>query len=445
MRQIFHLIFLFAIYRTVYSSPVPANATKSRVELPLLAVLLTFVSVLFVLFCTKWLYITRRRQARKESKDGNLHTSQGSGLYVNLSTSPSPGDVFLGSDDLKSGFFIGLLGSPTWETRHSAIIVDRRSLQWSSRKSVSGLTLASQGSKSCQSSYRGASRTPGLEEHTSFANDAKPMSLPSPAVAINRSPLLSDHDCMRLSNGRLSYGTTMNSSLYSPCIKDLGPACVPNVSHLSFFTNSTSAAGVQTPFTMCKPTNGVFLGDTSATVQSSSMERDNQKPFAPSVRSKTMHPTKYIGSPHPIRNYHSPEIGLSPLRPVVLPPVSCPHPCRPISYHSHQPNPPTHPLESSVLDPNNTQFSSTQTPNWKKNTETDSLLDLMAELAQETSAWDPDVFMEEKFKNLIAQSRPQTVLKATLRGHNWKSSRHRKVHQVFTTLEDIPEVDGKFN
>jgi hypothetical protein len=70
----------------------------------------------------------------------------------------------------------------------------------------------------------------------------------------------------------------------------------------------------------------------------------------------------------------------------------------------------------------------------------------MAELAQETKAWDPNIFMDENFKKLIAQSRPPVLKEKTerYRRHSWGSSRHRKVQHVATILEDIPEVDGVF-
>jgi len=88
----------------------------------------------------------------------------------------------------------------------------------------------------------------------------------------------------------------------------------------------------------------------------------------------------------------------------------------------------------------------------KKGTDADSLLDLVAELVEETSEWDPSLFVDENFKSLMAKSKPsqpryklqtQPKQEMTPRRQSWRSSRSRKSQRPFTILEDIPEVDGE--
>lgn len=468
---VLHLVFPFAVYGTVRSYPVPPNPIRSKVELPLLVVLFSFVSLLFVLFFTKWLYIIRRRQAKRA---GGSRTTLRSGWYDNFSTSSSRfGKLFMGSGDVKSGFLIGLLGSPSWETRCSAVTVDDRSPLRDPRSSLS------QGSKSCSSSC-GFTRSPIPEESTTL--------VPPPAVTINRSPLLSDIEYMRLLNGRIfatDVTPLVNSGPTNSCTNDAYRPCVPKAPRLS---SSVSTRGTiqlvgqnepklaidnplhVTPSPTPKPTKDASM-DTSA-----STEQETQKPlesffvalsfpkliprFETTSTNEYSFPFRSRATP-PSKRFRSlpcsPKIGPTPLRTLILPPDCYPDSFRTLSNnrHDNRVRPPahramdTHPAVNLVLDrANHAQLSSAHLPDLKKGTEADSLLDLMSELAQETSAWDPTVFMDENFKKLIARenSKPQAALKEhTVRSRrlSWRSSRHRKYQHAFTTLEDIPEVDGK--
>jgi len=486
--HVLHLVFPFAVYRTVCSYPVPPNPIKSRVELPLLVLLLSFVFLLFVLFFTKWLYIIRRRQARRA---GGSRTTLRSGWYDNFSTSSSRfGKLFMGSSDVKSGFLIGLLGSPSWETRYSGVIVDDRSPLRDPRASLS------QGSKSCSSNCCGSGRSPVPGEGITLINNTGSLSPPPPAVTLNRSPLLSDIEYMRLLNGRISATfpsdiPLVNSSLTNPCTKDVCRPCVPKAprSSSSVSTRGTIEAKIShlvgqnepniatnnppsvTPFTTPNQTKDA-PSDTSEFLrtQPSSTERETQRPLEsflvalsfPNLvpRFESTNTNKYSSSRAisptnhslALTSYRSPKIGPSPLRTMILPPDCYPDSFRTFSNnrHDNRVRPRAHgatdPAVKLVLDhAKHVRLSSTHSP---EGTEADSLLDLMSELAQETSVWDPTVFMDENFKKLIARenSEPQAALKEhTVRSRSlsWRSSRHRKFHHAFTTLEDIPEVDGK--
>ena len=75
----------------------------------------------------------------------------------------------------------------------------------------------------------------------------------------------------------------------------------------------------------------------------------------------------------------------------------------------------------------------------------DIILDLIRELAQETSAWDASLFVDENFKALMDQStvHPNSKPKVQIVPEKW--SKYRRKYRR-TTLQDIPESDGtKYN
>jgi hypothetical protein len=82
---------------------------------------------------------------------------------------------------------------------------------------------------------------------------------------------------------------------------------------------------------------------------------------------------------------------------------------------------------------------------WKKSADADSLLSLMAELVQETSVWDPSLFVDENFKALVSRLDPQPEQKLKGKRQSYRLSRSMRYRYAFTPLEDIPEVDGMFN
>lgn len=77
----------------------------------------------------------------------------------------------------------------------------------------------------------------------------------------------------------------------------------------------------------------------------------------------------------------------------------------------------------------------------------DIILDLIRELAQETSAWDASLFLDENFKTMIDQSKiypsckpkPQIAQEKRTRS---KHSRKQRYMTPFIPLQDIPEFDG---
>jgi hypothetical protein len=173
------------------------------------------------------------------------------------------------------------------------------------------------------------------------------------------------------------------------------------------------------------------------------------KSLSPSLHSKTVYPTRQsLSLPSYRRSRHNPKIRPSPLRKVTLSPNGYPDSFETLASNRHtsqlRPSDNIHRAKNLVSDI--AQLSLTQIPGSKQSADADSLLELMAELAQETKAWDPNIFMDENFKKLIAQSRPPVLKEKTerYRRHSWGSSRHRKVQHVATILEDIPEVDGVF-
>ena len=75
----------------------------------------------------------------------------------------------------------------------------------------------------------------------------------------------------------------------------------------------------------------------------------------------------------------------------------------------------------------------------------DIILDLIRELAQETSAWDASLFVDENFKALMNQSATHLNSQSKVQIVPEKRSKYRQ-KQRRTTLQDIPESDGtKYN
>ena len=71
----------------------------------------------------------------------------------------------------------------------------------------------------------------------------------------------------------------------------------------------------------------------------------------------------------------------------------------------------------------------------------DIILDLIRELARETSAWDASLFVDENFKALMDQSSTHPNCKLKVQIAPERRSKYR-LGQRRTTLQDIPESDG---
>jgi len=75
----------------------------------------------------------------------------------------------------------------------------------------------------------------------------------------------------------------------------------------------------------------------------------------------------------------------------------------------------------------------------------DIILDLIRELAQETSAWDASLFLNENFKAMMDQSKthPGYKLKIPTAQDKWSEYRRKQRRMTpFIPLQDIPEFDG---
>jgi hypothetical protein len=121
------------------------------------------------------------------------------------------------------------------------------------------------------------------------------------------------------------------------------------------------------------------------------------------------------------RTRNSPIIGPSPLRTVSLPSDYDP---------SLESSPPT---RSSPIPKRAKTVLQADDP--------DIILDLIRELARETSAWDASLFVDENFKALMDQSSTHPNCKLKVQIAPEKRSKYR-LRQRRTTLQDIPESDG---
>ncbi|KAF8165316.1 hypothetical protein B0H34DRAFT_688716 [Crassisporium funariophilum] len=105
-------------FRVTEASPVLQGSSRPLAVTgsPGLAVLLTMIIVLVLLLASKHLYLAQRRNSSRMKShcisDSCSQSLSSSKVYL-------PGKGFVKS---KSGFYVGLLGSPSWETRCSAII-----------------------------------------------------------------------------------------------------------------------------------------------------------------------------------------------------------------------------------------------------------------------------------------------------------------------------------
>lgn len=148
------------------------------------------------------------------------------------------------------------------------------------------------------------------------------------------------------------------------------------------------------------------------------------------------------------RTRNSPIIGPSPLRTMSFPldydleytkqfnVNSCDTPSKAQSETKFEPS-----LESPLLS---------HSPSFSRRSKTvfqagdpDILLDLIHELAQEASAWDASLFVDENFKALVDQSaRPNYKLQNAKKERSKYRQRRRRTIS-FTPLQDIPECDGR--
>ncbi|PPQ94048.1 hypothetical protein CVT25_009897 [Psilocybe cyanescens] len=80
--------------------------------------------------------------------------------------------------------------------------------------------------------------------------------------------------------------------------------------------------------------------------------------------------------------------------------------------------------------------------NAKQERSDDNLLDFLEELVQETSEWDPDMFIDNNFKVMIDGSKSFDGC-TPIRTRRKKSTPLRRCRMPYIYLEDIPEVDSK--
>lgn len=500
-------LFRLGLLYTVQSSPVVPGAVKSKAGWPFVALLLALGALLLFLFFMKWVYIARRRKAHDQ------RPYLRSKWYDNLSavsTSRLPNVINIPVDK-KSGFFIGLLGSPSWETRYSAVISnlpDQCSLlhtnSLSSWKSEDLIASSSE-------KYKLSS--PVLEKTTSGAGPVSTyrdlcLKLPPLAKVVNRSPLLSDNEYMQLS-GRTSSPIPSNSknamtdartpsatmtlsqspstsvnctSLGNPCfsvpVKDplfcdvlespLTSVLSASPSLDQYRQGKEHESPVPSPKAdglakEIKKASGKFL--TMSPVCDLVLDLDGKLKITCDGLSSNVQPTSGAQSPpserNPIkhaktcmkpsgagRKHFSPKLGPSPLRTMIHPP-EC-NSCDTLFSNQHSASlPSTHKLsdKTNQLSCKRDQRSSnTRNSCWKKSADADSLLNLMAELVQETSAWDPSLFVDENFKALVSKADRQPILeqKPKAKRQSSRFSRSMRYRCTFTPLEDIPEVDGTF-
>ena len=146
------------------------------------------------------------------------------------------------------------------------------------------------------------------------------------------------------------------------------------------------------------------------------------------------------------RTRNSPIIGPSPLRTMSLPSDYDPEHTRKSNYSScntlsktqseikFEPSLKSSPRSHSSLIPKRAKTV-------LQADDPDIILDLIRELARETSAWDASLFVDEKFKALMDQSTTHPNCKLKVQIAPEKRSKYR-LRQRRTTLQDIPESDG---
>ncbi len=507
------LLFQLGLLYTVRSSPVASNAVKPKAGPPFLALLLTLGALLLFLFVMKWVYIVRRRKAHH--KRSYLR----SGWYDNLSgTSPSRLRHFIGiPGDEKSGFFIGLLGSPNWETRYSAVISkspDQCSLLHTNSVSShnSEYPIACPSDKHNRSSPVPEKTTPSAE--TVEAYQGLCLKLPSLAKVVNKSPLLSDSEYMQVVSGPISpllsgltsvipsnsknsmtdAGTPSeiitasqppstpgnrtslgNLCFPVPSVKEPPPCLLksPLISKLGtraslepFQHDAAIYSYIPAPATEVKKNPEKILAtsplqdlvqslDSKLNASCDELPSNFQPtsgtptpPFRP-IRTER-NPTEYVKPRIKTgRKRVSPKLGPSPLRTIIHPSEYGTNSCDILSSNQHDSSLcSTHKLSdvtNQLPSCKRDRLSKTGNSRWKKSADADSLLNLMAELVQETSVWDSSLFVDDNFKALVSRLDPQPEQKLKVKRQSYRLSRSMRYRYAFTPLEDIPEVDGMFN
>jgi len=497
---------LALLISVVRSSPISQDGVnlKPKAGLSLLVLLVCLGSLLIVLFVAKWLYMIRRRQNhRKKHSCGPLR----SGWYDNNSARSSRSRLrsfFLRPGSGKSGFFIGLLGSPSWETRQSAVIVKNHhplvqadSITHSCR---SKYQLSSTSHRSCSSPHW-VSCSPIPEKAMSNIEQVDEyLAVPSPAITINNSPLT---DYMRvLQRQPSSHGDmapvlpTANTqqAMPVPASEALETSPSPLHTHGPNECSRRLPQLHQSPALWFLKRSGPVEGDSLTThtsgdgrelldsakesysidytkaspiyshntVQEFDFSCESRQRAFSQIKFKTLETSTSLDShssrPQSTlpsrsrsvisgtgRNHHSPKPGPSPLRSMLLPPDCDTELCETFSstYHNQAAYQSTVTIRGHGTTSNHRRETpgSTKTSCRKESADADSLLNLMSELVQETNAWDPSLFVDENFKTLITQLKPETN-RPKPRRQSWRASRPRRFQS--TTLEDIPEVDGTF-
>jgi len=108
----------FMVFGVLGVEAFPTSRTApSRQEYSYVATLLAICFLLVLLFLAKWIYLSRCR--RKQVNRGVGIKYQNDLEFCDLSSSAAPHST--ATNTQKSAFLVGLLGSPSWETRNSVI------------------------------------------------------------------------------------------------------------------------------------------------------------------------------------------------------------------------------------------------------------------------------------------------------------------------------------
>ena len=455
-----YLVLLSQICFQARASPTPHNLQPLK-DSPAgcLTVIFFLVLSLTILFVLKKIYVARRRKMDPVS----IFSDE----FLAPSFNQNGGKSMTKVIAKKSGFYVGLLGSPGWETTHSVFIGGGpRHISLPPESHTPSYLCLPFGSSTTTKLYKVPAKCEITSTRPAPSNvlGGKPQLLNILSPEISRPPLamispkhsslcfdtksllptrrLSSPPITQHSDFQSNENITFNSGPRKLVLVS-GPNLLQSridVSRVSIYPDFKDVRCFSIPKRRARTNIENFQQINSDDANDSILEtaaQDFSVVSPPKASHKILDPPKSClqsvdlssssvrlkpqCSTPTRRTKNSPIIGPSPLRTMSLP-------------SDYDPS-----LESS--SPTHSSPIPKRAKTVLQADDSDIILDLIRELARETSAWDASLFVDENFKALMDQSSTHPNYKLKVQIAPEKRSKYR-LRQRRTTLQDIPESDG---
>ncbi|KAF8913929.1 hypothetical protein CPB84DRAFT_1956729 [Gymnopilus junonius] len=479
----------------VEASPTPHTA-KPLKGTPYLITILILVSLLLLLFAAKCMFVSHRRRRREIYQDmkpfGSSHFVWRDNLSmssVNPHDDPAPSN---NEKDAKSAFLVGLLGSPSWETRPFAkvnitfdafhfngsfapSVLKQQSKQRSYRLSTHAKSHwypleRSSGRSKVLSKCKDLMTVlfmPSRGNDTSRSDETPEVSSleqssPLPAMHSDLSP--SSHQLFQETNGPISTPEAPSGTVTLPPPALILPCtCTPSVVSKASGKDYGSLLSHHYNLSLNSSVSHLAMLPELDTLPQVLSEEGNlyfrATPHSHSATSTIIQTPSICTSISSLKDRArlSPVLRPSPLRSMYLPskdddPVQCfknlhrrtddavevdvVHLLTDVpsgTFVDHR-----HDVVSIISDEQPTPNLRDRISSTRKG-QPDNLVTFLEELVQATSAWDDSLFLDNNFKAMIDNSKPVGSSPPEVRLKKCRPTRKRYMSPAI--LEDIPEVD----